>query len=61
MHDIVKFKALRDGEDAQFFENWFINRCYNNLKEIGLPSDMDNSHVLSLIEQKICSDDRKVW
>ena len=31
------------------------------LKDFGLPSDMDNSHMLSLIEQKMCVDDRKVW
>ena len=31
------------------------------LREVGLPSDMDNSHMLSIIEQKMCVDDRKVW
>ena len=62
MQDIVKFKVLRDGEDARFCELvHLVKRCYNTLKEIGLPSDMDNSHMLSLIEQKMCSDDRKVW
>ena len=62
MQDIVKFKALRDGEDARFCELvHLVKRCYNTLKEIGLPNDMDNSHMLSLIEQKMCSDDRKVW
>ncbi len=38
-----------------------VRRCYNTLKEVGLPSDMDNSHMLSVIEQKMCVDDRKVW
>ena len=28
---------------------------------VGLPSDMDKSHMLSLIEQKMRADDRKVW
>ena len=38
-----------------------MKRCYNALKEVDLPSDMDNSHMLSIMEQKICADDRKVW
>ncbi len=33
----------------------------HTLKEVGIPNDMDNSHMLSIIEQKMCSDDRKVW
>ncbi|XP_028413778.1 uncharacterized protein LOC114536622 [Dendronephthya gigantea] len=60
--DIVKFKALEDGEDARFCDLvHLVRRCYNTLKEIGIPSDMDNSHMLSIIEQKMCPDDRKVW
>lgn len=38
-----------------------MKRCYNALKEVDLPSDMDNSHMLSIMEQKMCADDRKVW
>ena len=60
--DIAKFKPLREGEDSRFFELvHLVRRCYNTLKEVGLPSDMDNSHMLSIIEQKMCIDDRKVW
>lgn len=60
--DIVQFKALQEGEDARFCDLvHLVKRCYNTLKEVGLPSDMDNSHMLSIIEQKMCSDDRKVW
>ena len=60
--DIVQFKALQDGEDARFCDLLnLVKRCYNTLKEVGLPSDMDNSHMLSVIEQKMCADDRKVW
>ena len=62
MQDIVKFKSLRNGEDARFCDLvHLVKRCYSTLKEIGLPSDLDNSHMLSLIEQKMCADDRKVW
>ena len=60
--DIAKFRPLRDGEDARFCDLvHLVKRCYNTLKEVGLPSDMDNSHMLSIIEQKMCIDDRKVW
>ena len=38
-----------------------VNRCYNTLKDVTLLSNMDNSHMLSLIEQKMCVDDWKVW
>ena len=60
--DIVQFKALQEGEDARFCDLvHLVKRCYNTLKEVGLPSDMNNSHMLSIIEQKMCTDDRKVW
>ena len=60
--DIMQFKALQDGEDARFSDLvHLVKRSYNTLKEVGLPSDMDNSHMLSIIEQKMCVDDRKVW
>lgn len=38
-----------------------VKRCYNKLKEVGVRYDMDNSHMLSIIEQKMCADDRKMW
>ena len=57
--DIVKFKPLHDDEDARFCELvHLVKRCYNTLKDVGLPNDMDNSHML---EKKMCPDDRKVW
>lgn len=56
--DIVVFKALQEGEDARFCDLvHLVNRCYNTLKQVSLPSDMDNSHMLSIIEQKMCADD----
>ena len=60
--DIVKFRALQDGEDARFCDLAHLVRlCFNTLKEVGVPSDMDNSHMLSIIEQKMCTNDQKVW
>ena len=60
--DIVKFRGLQNGEDARFCDLvHLVKRSFNTLKEVGVPSDMDNSHMLSNIEQKMCADDRKVW
>ena len=60
--DIVRFRALQNGEDARFCDLvHLVKRCYNTLKEVGASSDMDNNHILSIIEQKMCPDDRKVW
>ena len=60
--DIVKFRSLQPGEDARFCDLvHLVNRSYNTLKEVGNQNDMNNSHMLSIIEQKMCPDDRKVW
>ena len=41
---IIQFKALQDGEDARFCDLvHLVKRSYNTLKEVGLPSDMNNS------------------
>ena len=62
MQDIVEFRTLNSDEDARFCELvHLVKRSYNTLKEVGLPNDMDNSHMLSIIEKKMCADDRKVW
>eukprot|EP00794_Sanderia_malayensis_P018505 gene18505-20363_t len=60
--DIIKFRPIHEGEDARFCNLVHLaKRCYNTLKEVGIRNDMDNSHMLSIIEQKMCSDDSKVW
>ena len=60
--DIVKYRALQPGEDARFCDLvHLVKRRFNILKEVGSQNDMNNSHVLAIIEQKMCSDDRKVW
>ena len=60
--DISKFKPLQDGEDSRFCDLvHLVRRSYNTLKEVGVPGDMDNSHMLSIIERKMGPDDRKVW
>ena len=42
--DIVKFRALQNGEDATFCDLvHLVKRCY-------VPGDMNNSHMLSVIE-----------
>ena len=60
--DIVRFRPLCEGEDARFCDLvHLIQRSFNTLKEVGRPYDMDNNHMLALIEQRMCTDDRKVW
>ena len=59
--DIVKFRALQNGEDARVCDLvHLVKRCHNTLKEVGVPGDMNNNHMLSIIEQTMCADDRKV-
>lgn len=62
IQDITRFKALQQGEDARFCELvHLVNRSYNTLKEVGNQNDMNNSHMLAVIERKMCGDDLKVW
>ena len=60
--DVSRFRPLREGEDARFCELvHLVKRSFNTLKEVGRPHDMDNNHMLAIIEQRMCIDDRKVW
>ena len=60
--DITRFKPLRSDEYSRFCELvHLVRRSYNTLKQVNRPHDMDNNHVLALIEKKMCSDDRKLW
>ena len=36
-------------------------RCYNTFKENGVQNDLDNRHMLSIIEKKKYASDRNVW
>ena len=58
--DITRFRPLRDGEDTRFCDLvHLVQRSFTTLKEVGRPYDMDNNHMLALIEQRMCTDDRK--
>ena len=62
INDITKFRNLRDGEDTRFIElAGLVRRSYSILKEVGKEEDMNNSHMLALIEKKLTSEDRKIW
>ncbi|XP_063959833.1 uncharacterized protein LOC129259266 [Lytechinus pictus] len=62
VYDLGKFRPLKDGEDGRFCDLvHLIRRSYNSLQEVGRANDMDNNHMLSLIERKLSSDDRKLW
>ena len=60
--DISKFKPMKEGEDARFCDLvHLVKRSFNTLKEVGRENDMNNNHMLAIIEQKMYADDRKVW
>ena len=60
--DLEKFKAIQPGEDNRFCELVnLVRRSYNILKEIKRPQDIDNTHVISLIERKLPQEDQRVW
>jgi len=52
--DLERFKAIQPGEDHRFCELVnLVRRSYNILKEVKRPQDIDNTHVISLIEAKM--------
>nr|XP_054761134.1 uncharacterized protein LOC129267449 [Lytechinus pictus] len=53
VYDLGKFHPLKEGEDGR--------RSYNTLQEVGKTNDMDNNHMISLIEKKMSNEDRKLW
>ncbi|CAB4004705.1 PREDICTED: uncharacterized protein LOC107337338, partial [Paramuricea clavata] len=60
--DLSKFRPLKEGEDSRFCNLvHLVKRSFNTMKGVGKPHDMDNNHMLSLIEQKMCVEDRKIW
>ena len=60
--DIERFKAVQPGEDHRFCDLVnLVRRSYNILKEVKRPQDIDNTHVISLIERKMTKEDLRVW
>lgn len=60
--DLERFKSIQLGEDNRFCHLVnLMRRSYNILKDIKRPQDMDNTHVISLIERKMSEDDLRVW
>ncbi len=61
-HDISKLKPYREDEDTRFCDlAQLVRRNYNTLKEVNRPFDMDNNHMIAMIEQKLHVNDRKIW
>ena len=55
------FRPLKDREDSRFCELvHLVMRSFNTFKDVGRPHDMENNHMLALIEQRMCLDDRKI-
>ena len=60
--DLERFKPIQPGEDHRFCDLVnLVRRSFNILKEVKRPQDIDNTHVISLIERKMTQDDLKVW
>ena len=60
--DIARFKPLREGDDEHFCDLvHLVKRSFNTLAEVGRQNDMNNNHMLAIIEQKMFADNRKVW
>ena len=59
---ISSFRPLREVDNKGFCDFvHLIKRSFSTLKEVGRPNDMNNNHMLAIVEQKMCSSDRKVW
>ena len=62
IHDISRFRPLKPGEDDRFCELvHLIRRSHNTLNEIGKESDMNNSHMIAIMERKLTPEDRRLW
>ena len=60
--DLEKFKNLQSGDDHHFYDLVnLVRKSSNILKEVKRPQDMDNTHIIALIERKMTPDDLKVW
>ncbi len=60
--DLSKYRPLKAGEDSRFCDLvHLVKHSFNTMKGVGRPHDLDNNHMLSFIEQKMCIDDRKIW
>ena len=57
-----KFKPIQDREDHKFCDLFnLVTRSDNIVKEIKRSQDINNSHIILLIERKMTKDDIKVW
>ena len=61
-YDISKFRPLQEDEDGRFCDlAQLVRRSYNTLKEVKRPFDMNNNHMIAIIEQEMHMNDRKAW
>ena len=57
-----RFKPIQPGKDHHFYDLVnLVRQSFNILKEVKRPQDVDNTHVISLIEKKLTRDDLKIW
>lgn len=62
INDISKFRQLKSGDHERFVDfAHLVRRSYNTLLEINQPGNLNNSHMLALMEKKLSPEDRLVW
>ena len=62
MADLEGFKANLPGDDRRFcYLVNLVRLSYKILKEVKRPQDMDNTHVISLVEGRMTKDGLRVW
>ena len=60
---IAQFNPLLEEDDARSCDLLhLVKRSHNTIIKVSIPSVIDNSHVVSMIDRKMCpSSDRKTW
>ena len=62
LQDIQQMKPLADGEDQAFVDMVnVVERCFKELDRIGMASEISNSSVVALIEERLPRDIKSKW
>jgi len=62
MHDIKKLKPVAEGEDKKFLEFVdCIERSYRELKRVDMETEISNSTIVALIEERIPKTIKTMW
>ena len=62
MNDIKRLRTVREGDDKHFVELVEVVECgYRDLARMKLEKEMSNCTAVSMIEEKLPRDVRKLW